>query len=215
MVLPIFSNINHIKGSLESAGDQSSFNYLLQPTLPFELSESVKLFIRPAIPILFNQPVYTGDAFESSGFNLGNISADLSVGGTTKTGLIWLTGAFFTLPTASDERIRVNFSIGPEAAIGFYKQKLIGLILLSQSWDVSGENKTSNLGSQYALARPLKNGWMLLMTPPFSYNWDSKELTLPVGMGPYKTTKIGNTPVQLGTQFWYFVSQPNSFGPSW
>jgi hypothetical protein len=76
------------KGALPGAGDQSSWTYLLQPPLPFPITSEFSLIFRPAIPVLFNQPVFDGSGFESAGVNLGNISYDLLLGGTTASGFL-------------------------------------------------------------------------------------------------------------------------------
>jgi hypothetical protein len=202
-------------GELPGAGDQSSWTYLLQPPLPFPVTSEFSLIFRPAIPLLFNQPVFNGMAFESAGINLGNISYDLLLGGTTSSGFLRGVGIVGTIPTATDSTIRGNWAIGPEAIVGIMKRWGVFLVLVTQSWDISGTTKTSRLGGQYAFAFSLPGGWQIVSAPPFSYNWDTEELTLPLGAGPFKTVVLGSTPVKLGVQVWYYVSQPDAFGPEW
>jgi hypothetical protein len=71
---------------------------------------------------------------------------------------------------------------------------------------------------QYFYAVGLGKGWQIASGPNFSYNWlaDSDQaLTLPVGIGVAKTTKLGSTPVKFQVQVQYFVEQPDAFGPEW
>ncbi len=53
-------------------------------------------------------------------------------------------------------------------------------------------------------------------SPPFVYDIDAEELTLPVGGGLSKTiiTESG-MPWKFSAQVWYFASQPDAFGPEW
>jgi hypothetical protein len=76
------------KGTLPGASDQSAWSYLFQPVFPFPQASGANILFRPAIPVLFNQPVFTGTAFESAGVNLGNINFDLMYGKTTASGML-------------------------------------------------------------------------------------------------------------------------------
>jgi hypothetical protein len=203
------------KGDLPGAADQSSWTLLFQPPLPFPVSDEFNLIFRPAIPFLFNQPVPTLNGFESAGVNLGNIGYDLLLGGTTSGGVLRGVGLVGTIPTATDETIRANWAVGPEAVVGLMKPWGVFLLLGTQSWDVSGSTKTSRLGGQYALAFSLPGGWQIVSSAPFTYNWDTEQLTLPLGAGPFKTVMVGATPVKLGLQAWYYVAQPDAFGQEW
>ncbi|MDH3869669.1 MAG: hypothetical protein OEU57_08330, partial [Desulfuromonadales bacterium] len=40
-------------------------------------------------------------------------------------------------------------------------------------------------------------------------------LTLPLGIGVAKTTKVGSIPIKYQFQVQYFVEQPDAFGPEW
>jgi len=134
---------------------------------------------------------------------------------TTESGLIVLGGLVTTLPTHTDEDLRANFALGPEFALGTMQEWGLALLLLTQSWDVTGDVKGKRLGGQYVVAAGLGGGWQFVSGPPFSYDWDTKDFTLPIGGGPFKTIIAGSTPIKVGAQFWYYVSQPDAFGPNW
>ncbi len=203
------------KGTLPGASDQSAWTYLFQPVFPFPQASGANILFRPAIPVLFNQPVFTGTAFESAGVNLGNINFDLMYGKTTASGMLLGVGVVGTLPTATDPALRANWAFGPEVILGIIRSWGVVGVLVTQSFDVSGSTKSKTLGGQYFVALSLGGGWQLASSPPFSYDWDSKDLTFPVGGGPFKTVVLGSTPLKLGAQVWYFVSQADAFGPEW
>jgi len=54
-------------GDLPEAGSQKAFRATFQPSLPYLLSDTTNLFVRPAIPVIFSQNVPTPDGFESKG----------------------------------------------------------------------------------------------------------------------------------------------------
>jgi hypothetical protein len=215
MNITTFLEYQAFTGDLPGADDQSLWMLALQPPLPFPVSKTKNLIFRPLIPILFNQPVYTVNGFGSSGTNLGNIGFDLLYGGTNEKGVMTGIGIVGTIPSATNEDVRTEWAIGPEAIVGIARSWGVFLVLLTQSWDISGEAKSSRLGGQYAIAFSLPGGWQLVSSPPFTYNWDTKELTLPLGGGPFRTVMMGSTPVKFGIQAYYYVSQPDAFGPKW
>jgi len=215
MNVTTFLEYQSFTGDLPGADDQSLWMFALQPPLPFPITKTRNLIIRPLIPILFNQPVYGINGFESAGTNLGNIGFDILYGGTDKTGLLTGVGIVGTIPSATNNDIRSEWALGPEAVIGIMRKWGVLMLLLTQSWDISGDTNGSRLGGQYAIAFSLPGGWQLVSSPPFSYNWETKELTLPLGGGPFRTIVLGSTPVKLGLMAYYYVSQPDAFGPKW
>jgi hypothetical protein len=79
------------QGDLPGADDQSSNLTLFQPVFPFPLTEggTTNLFIRPAIPYLWEQPVFDTNAnsFRSvSGF--GDMGFDVALGRSYDGGLV-------------------------------------------------------------------------------------------------------------------------------
>lgn len=215
MNITTFLEYQQFTGSLPDADNQSLSMFALQPPLPIPFKNGRNLIIRPLIPIIFNQPVLMENGFEKSGLQLGNIALDVLYGGTNEKGILSGFGMVMNIPTASNPGIRSNFAIGPSGMIGIMRKWGVLLLLLTQSWDISGDIKTSRLGGQYAIAFSLPKGWQLVSSPPFTYNWDTKELTLPLGGGPFRTIMIGKTPTKIGLMAFYYVSQPDVLGPQW
>ena len=81
-------------GDLPNADDQSNYTLLFQPVFPFSLAPTASggkanLFIRPAIPLLVDQPVFDAQSMDFSGVTaLGDIGFDIGIGVTEKSG--WL-----------------------------------------------------------------------------------------------------------------------------
>jgi hypothetical protein len=204
-------------GDLPGASNHSLNLFALQPPLPFPLKNGKALTIRPLLPFIFSQPVYQGEGtVESSGAHFGNVSIDFLYGGTNaETGVLSGVGMLLALPTASSSDIRGEWAVGPSVLYGVMKEWGVALLLINQSWQLSGASKQAILSGQYALAFSLPKGWQFVSSPPFSYNWDTKDLTLPIGGGPFRTVLFGKTPVKLGLQLYYYAASPDALGPEW
>ncbi len=212
--LAMFYDYQNMTGSLTGADQQNINLFAAQPPLPFPLKK-MNLIIRPLLSFTLAQPVYTEEGFESAGaVNFGDIPIDILLATTSKKGVMFGGGLVANIPTASSEEIRGEWGIGPSLLLGLIR-KHVFVIVLNNRFDVSGDNKQAVLGGQYVVAFSLKGGWQIVASPPFSYNWETKALTLPIGGGPFRTVMVGNTPVKVGLQFNYYVSQADPFGPKW
>ena len=99
-------------GNLPGAGDQDSWSFVFQPSLPFPVGDKDRnILVRPAVPLLFNQPVFDGVAgtWDSADINLADIGFDVVYAGTTMTGkgrgYLSGIGMAGTLPTATDDAV--------------------------------------------------------------------------------------------------------------
>lgn len=216
------------EGDLPDADKQDNFTLLFQPVFPFGLGGTDEyksvLFLRPAIPFVFDQPV---PEISSSGFDwddatgLGDMTIDLSYGRTYKTGLVWLAGMVGTLPTATDSDIASKqFRLGPEAVFGYVQKWGLLALFPSHEWDIGGWGRgddyhysTSTLQA-FATFTPGK-GWAVGSQPIMSYDWKGKEWTVPLNLTVSKTVILGKTPFKFDLDLNYYVHQPDAFGPDW
>ena len=51
--------------------------------------------------------------------------------------------------------------------------------------------------------------------PNIRYNWETDQLTLPIGIGADTLIKIGKLPVKIGAEFYYFLESDDDFGQEW
>ena len=209
-------------GDIPGADDAEAWRMLWQPSLPYSISESTNLFIRPAIPVIFKQDVpQPGGGFSSEGVDLGDIGFDASLARTLPGGIVLLGGLAGTLPTATNDSLGLDqWLLGPEAAVAMVRPWGVLGALVSHQWDVAGEDDfdTSITGGQYFYAFNLKDGWQINASPTFSYNHEASsgnEWTFPVGIGASKTSIIGGRPWKFGIQYWHYVESPDNFGPAY
>ncbi len=212
-------------GDLPNADDQSNYTLLFQPVFPFSLTpptdgSKANLFIRPAIPLLANQPVFDLQKFDFDDVTaMGDIGFDIAYGVTEMSGWLWAVGTVGSLPTATDSDVASKqLRLGPEGLVAkFYDWGLWGLFP-SHLWDVtgwgdSGYYSTSQL--QVVLKYLPGNAWAVSTSPIMNYDWKAEEWTVPLNLDVSKTVLLGKIPLKLNLEANYYIEQPDPFGPEW
>jgi hypothetical protein len=220
-VMTIGNNFDYVtfQGNLPGAGDQDAFRYTFQTVFPFKLKGGGSVFIRPAIPVLFNDPVPSEGGFDSIGTDIGDIGYDLAYGTTTASGLIWGGGLVGTIPTASDDRLgKDQWALGPELLLGQIGEWGVVTAILSHQWDVSGGDpgvETNLTALNYIYAFPLGKGWQFSAAPAITYDHTRSEdkLTVPLGIGIAKTTMLGGRIWKFHIQYWNYIEGSKAFSP--
>ena len=219
-VMTIGNNLDFIEfdGDLPGAGDQSAFRYVFQTVFPFKLSANRTLFFRPAIPVLFNDPVPNGlGGFDEVGTDLGDTGFDLSYGGTEKSGLLWAVGVAGTLPTATDDRVGKDlWGLGPEVILGYIQKWGVVGSVISHQWDVagSGEGDIDITSINYFYGFQLGGGWQFGAGPTITYDHTRESgdrWTVPAGIGISRTQVLGGRPWKFQLQYWNYVEAPDAF----
>jgi hypothetical protein len=219
-VMTIGNNIDFVdfQGDLPGASSQSSFRYVFQTVFPFKLSDGGSIFFRPAIPVMFNEPIPAGpNQWEEIGTDLADIGFDLSYGKTTESGLLWGAGVVGTIPTATDDRLGKDlWGLGPELLLG--KMGKWGVVggLISHQWDVagSGDGDIDLTSVNYFYAFPLGGGWQVAAGPTATYDHtrpSGDRWTIPAGIGIAKTSIIAGRPWKFQLQYWNYVEAPDAF----
>ena len=221
-VMTIGNNFDFIAfdGDLDGASDETAFRYVFQTVFPFKLGANRTLFFRPAIPVLFNDPVPNGaGGFDSVGTDLGDTGFDLSYGGTEKSGLLWAVGLAGTLPTATDDRLGKDlWGLGPEMILGYIQKWGVVGGVISHQWDVagSGDGDIDVTSLNYFYGFQLGGGWQFGAAPTITYDHTRESgdrWTVPVGIGISRTQVIAGRPWKVQLQYWNFVEAPDAFGP--
>jgi len=215
-------NFDYIKykGDLPGASSQRAKRITFQPSLPYKLSETSNLFIRPSIPLILKQdvPDSNGD-FDSKGADLGDITFDASLTRALPNGIVIIGGLVGTLPTATDDALGLDqWLLGPEFAVAAVRKWGVAGLLLTHQWDIAGEDdfSTSITGGQYFYSINMGDGWQINGSPTFSYNHNAdsgNKFTFPLAVGVAKTTIINGRPWKFGMQVWHYIESPDVFGP--
>jgi hypothetical protein len=210
-------------GDLPNANGKSAVRGTFQPSLPYKLSDTTNLFVRPAIPVIFHQDVPNqGGGYDSEGVDLGDIGFDALLAKTIPSlGLVVGGGIVGTMPTATEDSLGLDqWLLGPEVIGAIVGKWGVAGLLVTHQWDVAGEDdyNTSITGGQYFYTLNLQDGWQFTGSPTFSYNHKAdsdNKLTLPVAVGVAKTTIINGRPWKFGVQYWHYVESPDLYGPDW
>jgi len=203
-------------GNLPGAGDQTGWKYVFQPQLPFPQGGAALIF-RPALPILFKQPIATGPGVWENKVELGDIGYDVAYGGTSKSGLMLLGGLAGSVPTATGSIATGQWRLGPELLVGLSKKWGVVGVLANHQWGFGGAGEEANVsGGQYFYAFPILGGsWQIASGPTFSvnHNLQGEQWTLPVGIGLANTALIGGNVWKFAFEYWYYVLRPDALGP--
>ena len=224
------------KGDLDGADDEGGFTTLFQPVLPFPLENGDKIMWRPAVPLVFDMPVFDGSGVDPNGTptarsvagfggfdsesGLGDIAFDLLYAITSETGVLSGYGIIASLPTATEEALgRDKWTLGPEDFLGKLSEKSVLGVLVNHQWDIAGSDDvvddvsltTFNLFGVYLPS----GGWNVGSFPIISYDWEEEQWTFPVSFAVGRTMVFGGRPWKFQVDFNYFVEQADPFGPDW
>jgi len=212
------------EGDLPGANSQDNYTLLFQPIFPFSLGHTESgakevLFVRPAIPLVVDQPVFNGVTRSFDDVTaLGDIGFDLAYGQTRKDGFLWAAGMVGTLPTASDSQAAGGqWRLGPEMLIGNIGKDHVLALFPSHQWDVDGwkEGSFSQTQIQPIAQFVREGGWTFGTKGIFVYDWKADQWTAPLNVNIAKTVIIDKTPWQFEIEVNYYFEKPDAFGPDW
>lgn len=216
---------------------------LIQPVLPFQLTDKWKLIFRPVIPInnfdtvdnvdisVGSIPGITGVDFDRK-MGLGDVVLWNAFSNHYKPPFVWGFGPTVMLPTATEDQLGSGkWSAGPMAlAVGITKKWIIGGVLQhwwsfdgddditvqTSSGPVTAERPDVNLTDFQYIIRYRKSALTNIgIAPNIRYNWETDQLNLPIGIGFDTLVKIGKMPVKIGAELYYYVEKDDDFGPEW
>ena len=225
-----------------NGGDELRTNVtLIQPVMPMQLTNNIKLIFRPVLPIISSeQPsginaangIYDPSDVSSSGLSridshdgIGDVVlwTALATNESAKPPNILGYGMTTMLDTASrDELGTGKTSVGPMALAVKLTDKWIYGVVAQHWWSVMGDSDRDNVNLtdlQYILRYRLSKDTNIGMAPNIQYNWSAHKhedrLTLPVGGGMDTMIKIGPLPVKVGVEYYHYLKTPDTYGPKW
>jgi hypothetical protein len=184
------------EGDLPDADNQSNYTLLFQPALPFVLEGGDKVIFRPAVPLIFDQPVPTsGGGFEGKS-GLGDIAFDLVYAPKRDDGVLFAYGVISSLPTATNDLGSDRWTLGPEVFVAkTYSKGLYG-VFPSHQWDIAGSgDKDISLTTIQPLFTYLPGGGCNVGTAPsITYDWEAEQWTVPLQLNFGKTVVLNGRP---------------------
>jgi hypothetical protein len=216
-------------GDLNSGSPKVGANVIFEPVMPFPLygtgENQWKMITRPVIPIIFTQPVPTGqNAFDQIG-GLGDIELPLLLAAPKRMLGHWIfaAGPVFEFPSATNTALGANqYSVGPAVAFGYKTKKWVAVLFPnyffgvgSQSDRTAANATTSKLSLLYAFTYNLPKAWQVGFNPTISYNHTASsgnQWDVPVGLFASKVVAIAGIPTKIQATVEYSVVSPNNFG---
>ncbi len=194
-------------------------SFKFQPVMPLLLTEKIRLITRPVFQFQsFETPSITSTGLEwdrESG--LGDTVLLQAFAPANLGANVWGVGPTWILPTATDESLGgEKWAVGP-VAIAFHmgKKWILGGVV-QHWWDFAGDDDRADINLtdfQYVIRYKINPFFQVGTGPNIQYNWETDEVSLPIGIGLDMTTKWGNTIFRWGFDFQYYVKQDDKFGP--
>ena len=231
-VLNTFLNVTEKTGDIANES-RTGTEWLIQPVMPIPLDNKpmgLTLMNRPTLPIVFKSPVPQTDATgDFAGFDnasgIGDLMIQTAIGSMPRTNFgmfMWGVGVALMFPTASNDDVGSGkYSAGPSGMlVGFTENYTFGVVV-NQIWSYAGDDSRNDVNqSQFQLLyfKQLGNGWQIGDNPQWSIKWDNgsrEKYDVPIGLGVFKTTYIGNMGWRFGVTPRFFLRSFENWGNKW
>jgi hypothetical protein len=220
---------NYDTGLGETDADRWILN--IQPVFPFELNEDWNLISRTILPVIdLESPTVGGN--DVSG--VGDIvqSFFFSPKAPTKNGWIWGVGPVISIPIGKDEFTADQWGLGPTFVALKQQSGWTYGALLNHVWGINppsdrestnstfpdvtptGRQRTDSTFLQPFIAYITPNAWTFNLVSETTYDWNTKQWTVPVIAAVAKLTHIGKQPVSFQVGYRYYFKAPPG-GPDW
>jgi hypothetical protein len=204
------------EGTLLNANSQDKFIVNLQPTLPFPIDEEHTLWVRPAVPLVFNQPTFNPSTQEyDSTFGIADMIFDFQYGKKASGGWYSSYGGSITLPTATDENLGLDkWTAGPGFQVGYLGKQTIFGGFINHQWSFAGagEKDVSFTTAQFFAVYLPGGGWSVASGPIITYDHENSQATIPINLAVGKTVIFNGRPWKLAIEANYFVEKADDFG---
>ena len=207
---------------------------LIQPIMPFQLTEDWKVILRPIIPINSFDTVSGVDVIESEQeapivdvdfdreTGLGDVILWTAFSNQYKPPNVFGFGPTVMMDTASDDALGTGkWSAGPMALAFHIGDEWIYGIVAQHWWSFAGDDDRDDVNLtdlQYVLRYRLTPTTNIGFGPNIRINWEedsNNRWSIPVGLGGDTLIKLGPLPVKVGLEAYYYVEKPDDFGPEW
>ena len=237
----LFTEFNHTWSDGDiTGGHRRASHMIVQPIMPFKLTEDYKLITRPTLPVILDAELPAGlrrtpdhsvrhdlDSIVkfSSKSGLGDMSLPLLVSPKLAPEQKWgfALGPTFVFPTATDDKLGTDtWELGPAMAVTYKTKKFSGAVLGQYWWNYakseSDADQTSHGSILYSAWWNLPKAWQVGFNPTATYNNNARKdnkWNVPVGFGVAKTVKIGKMPVKFQLSAEKSVIRQDGFGKDW
>jgi len=195
--------------------DGSRVTTNIQPVIPVTINDDWNMISRTILPVIWQEDI-AGPSGEQ--FGLGDITQSLffSPKAPTSNGVIWGIGPAFLIPTATDKRLGTEkWGAGPTGLVLKQSHGWTVGMLANQIWSFAGKSSRSDVNSTFLqpfVAYTTPTAWTFNVNSESSYDWQSRQWSVPVNAGVSKLVRFGKQPVSFGVMGRYWAESPDG-GP--
>lgn len=198
-------------------GEEKAQRYTLniQPVVPVSISDDWNVIVRTILPFISQGETVAGQG-GVTGF--GDITQSFFFAPReTKNGMVIGVGPAFVWPIGKARIGTEKFGAGPTAVV--LKQTggtSVGM-LANHIWSYAGKSSredVSNTFLQPFISHTLPDTTGFTLNTESSYNWKTKEWTVPINFTVSHIVKVGQQRISLQMGARYYVESPSG-GPDW
>jgi hypothetical protein len=193
----------------------------IQPVLPFTLNDDWNLISRTILPVIDQHGLAPNGAADKSGVGDITQSFFFSPKQPTESGWILGAGPAILIPTGSDELLgSEQWGLGPTAVALKQENGWTHGILANHIWGLDGSPPDDKDKVNQTFLQPFLSYTTSTLTTwgvntESTYNWHSREWSVPVNLTVTQLLKIGGQPltVQAGPRYW--IDRPEDGPQGW
>ena len=206
---------NYDEGYGPDKGGRTVLN--IQPVVPVSLNKDWNLIIRTIVPVIYQDRTSPttgvaqglGDTTQSFFFSPAQ----------AKNGLTWAIGPVFLWPTGESELGTKKWGAGPTFLILKQSEGYTYGVLANHIWSYAdlGHNERQSVSSTFIqpfLAWTSPKATTVTINAESTYNWKSKEWSIPVNLQVTQLYKFGGQRVSLGGGARVYAAREGT-GPEW
>ncbi len=209
---PIQYNYDENIGA-DDTGSRTTIN--IQPVIPFSLNKDWNVISRTILPVIEQKDIYPGAGKQSG---IGDIvqSIFFSPKAPTNDGWIWGAGPVLMLPTGSDDMLTTDkFGLGPTAVALKQQGPWTYGALANHIWSAGGKSDRADVNATFFqpfLVYTTKSATTFALNTESTYDWESKQLALPINLTATQMVKIGGQLISVGGGIRYWAKSTDN-GP--
>ena len=186
----------------------------VQPVIPISLNDDWNMISRTIVPIVKQSDVPIPGLSESG---IGDIvqSVFFSPKKHTDNGLIWGIGPVINIPTSTKETLGPEaWAAGPTGLVLKQSGPWTYGALANHLWSFAKEDKTEINASfvQPFVSYITPKKLTYYVNTESTYNWDTKDWSVPINFGANQLMKVGNQIMQVGGGLRYWA-ESSEMGP--
>jgi hypothetical protein len=186
--------------------------------VPITLNEEWNVISRTILPVVSQKDVFPGSGSQSG---IGDIvqSVFFSPKAPTAGGWIWGAGPVLLLPTGSDDLLSAKkWGLGPTAVLLKQDHGWTYGALANHIWSVAGDSARSDISATFLqpfVAYTTPTAWTYTVDTESTYDWNSKQWSVPFNLLVSKVTKIDSQLISVGAGVRYWADGPEGGPHGW